>query len=58
MPFTEMKDAKAQGYVSVLVDQASGYANSVIGALTNDTTQEQSGNARQKAGEARKEINS
>lgn len=39
----ETTAAKVQGYVQGAVDQVSGYANSVIGSVTGDKSQQADG---------------
>ncbi|KAG9007651.1 hypothetical protein FRB90_009313 [Tulasnella sp. 427] len=53
----EVKAAKAEGYAEGTTDRMVGKKDSVVGAVTGDTTQQTAGNARQEKGERKQEWN-
>ncbi|KAH9020848.1 mismatched base pair and cruciform DNA recognition protein [Lactarius pseudohatsudake] len=54
---TEYKAAQAKGYTEGTLDRVGGKKDAVVGAVTGDSSQEASGNAKQEKGQAQQEIN-
>ena len=53
----ETGQARAKGLAEGMMDQMSGYKDSVVGAIMGDKSQQAGGNVRKEAGEAKKEAN-
>ncbi|KAF9814839.1 hypothetical protein IEO21_04891 [Rhodonia placenta] len=54
----EYKAAEAKGYAEGTVDRIGGKKDSIVGAVTGDSTQQNAGNLRKNKGEAQQNINS
>ncbi|KAH9168261.1 phosphoribosylformylglycinamidine synthase [Lactarius sanguifluus] len=54
---TEYKAAQAKGYTEGTFDRVGGKKDAVVGAVTGDSSQEASGNAKQEKGQALQEVN-
>ncbi|KAH9059024.1 mismatched base pair and cruciform DNA recognition protein [Lactarius vividus] len=53
----EYKAAQAKGYAEGTLDRVGGKKDTVVGAVTGDSSQEASGNVRQEKGQAQQEVN-
>ncbi|KAF7979868.1 hypothetical protein HWV62_40637 [Athelia sp. TMB] len=53
----ETEAARAQGWVEGTADRLGGKKDAVVGAVTNDKTQQMQGNVRHDQGRAQQELN-
>ncbi|KAG5641540.1 hypothetical protein DXG03_004799 [Asterophora parasitica] len=54
---TEYKGAQTKGYAEGAMDRVGGKKDSIVGAVTGDTTQQTQGNVRRDKGEIQQNIN-